>query len=144
MDKNTVASELKTLLKGEQMAVESYEKFIMAADNNKIKEGLQKIQMDHKEHSSILAKRIQELGDVPEYNTGIAGVFSGMKLGIETNDKTSSDILKMAYDGEDKGIAAAEEVVRGDLDNSSMELVKNILSQDHDHLKSMLELMSES
>jgi len=144
MDKSIVTKELNTVLKGEQMAVESYEKFISAADNEKIRNGLQQIQKAHKEHTSLLAKRIQELGAVPDYSTGVVGVFSNMKLEVETNRKNSVDILKRAYDGEDKGIAAAEEVVRGDLDDTSLELVKNILSQDHDHLKSMLSLMSDN
>jgi bacterioferritin len=144
MDKITVANELNTLLKGEQMAVEAYGKFISAVDNEKIRESLQKIQINHKEHSGQLSERIQNLGGVPDSNTGIVGVFSDMKLGMQTNGKSSYDVLKMAYDGEDKGIAAAEEIIRGDLDDTSLELAKNILSKDHDHLKVMLKLISEN
>ena len=144
MDKTTVINELNTVLKGEQMAVEAYEKFISAADDDKIRESFQQIQLNHKEHTGKLAERIQNLGAIPDYSTGVTGVFANMKLGMETNGKSSIDILKRAYDGEDKGIAAAEEVVRGDLDDTSLELVKNILSRDHDHLKSMLSLMSDS
>lgn len=144
MDKSMVAKELNAVLKGEQMAVESYEKFISEADNEKIRNGFQQIQKDHKEHAVLLAQRIRDLGAVPDYNTGIAGVFANMKLNVETKGKSSADILKRAYDGEDKGIAAAEEVVRGDLDVTSLGLVKDILSHDHDHLKSMLSLMSDS
>ena len=144
MDKTTVINELNTVLKGEQMAVEAYEKFISAADDDKIRESFQQIQLNHKEHTDKLAERIQNLGAIPDYSTGVTGVFANMKLGMETNGKSSVDILKRAYDGEDKGIAAAEEVVRGDLDDTSLELVKNILSRDHDHLKSMLSLMSAS
>lgn len=144
MDKTTVTKELNTVLKGEQMAVLAYEKFISAADSEKVKESFQQIQRNHKEHAGKLAERIQDLGAVPDYSTGVSGVFTNMKLEMDTNGKSSVDILKRAYDGEDKGIAAAEEVVRGDLDETSLELVKNILSRDHDHLKSMLHMMSES
>lgn len=144
MDKSTAAKELNAVLKGEQMAVESYEKFITAADNEKIRNGLQQIQKNHKEHASLLAARIQDLGAVPDNSTGIAGVFANLKLNFETSGKSSDDILKRAYDGEDKGIAAAEEVVKGDLDDASLGLVKDILSHDHDHLKLMLSLMSDS
>ena len=144
MDKSTVIKELNTILKGEQMAVESYEKFISAADSQQIKEKFQDIQKNHKDHVSQLAERIQDLGEVPEYSTGVAGIFSNMKLNAETNGKDSADILKKAYDGEDKGIAAAEEVVKGDIDDVSLNLVKNILSRDHDHLKMMLSIMSDS
>lgn len=144
MNKGRAAKELNIVLKGEQIAVESYEKFISAADNEKIRNGLQQIQEAHKEHTGLLAQRIQDLGAVPDYNTGITGVFANMKLNAETNGKSSADILKKAYDSEDKGIAAVEEVVRGELDDTSLELVKDILSHDHDHLKSMLSLMSDS
>ena len=144
MDKTIVTKELNAVLKGEQMAVEAYEKFISAADNEKIRESFQQIQKNHKEHAGKLAERIQNLGAIPDYSTGVTGVFANMKLEVETNGRSSVEILKRAYDGEDKGIAAAEEVVRGDLDDTSLELVKNILSRDHDHLKSMLNLMSEN
>ena len=143
MDKTTVTKELNTVLKGEQMAVEAYEKFISAVDDEKIRESFQQIQLNHKDNAGQLAERIRNLGAIPDYSTGISGVFANMMLGAETNGKNSADILKRAYDGEDKGIAAAEEVVRGDLDDISMELVKNILSRDHNHLKSMLTLMSD-
>lgn len=144
MDKTIVANELNTLLKGEQMAVEAYEKFISAVDNEKIRESFQQIQINHKEHAGHLSERIQNLGGVPDSNTGISGVFSNMKLGMQTNGKSSYDVLMMAYDGEDKGIAAAEEIIRGDLDDTSLVLAKDILSHDHDHLKLMLKLMSEN
>lgn len=144
MDKTIVTKELNAVLKGEQMAVESYEKFISAVDNEKIRENFQQIQKNHKEHAGRLAERIQNLGSIPDYSTGVTGIFANMKLDMETSGKSSVDILKRAYDGEDKGIAAAEEVVRGDLDDTSLELVKDILSRDHDHLKSMLHLMSEN
>lgn len=143
MDKTTVANELNIFLKGEQMAVEAYDKFISAVDDEKIREGFQQIQVDHKQNASRLAERIQDLGQVPGRNTGVSGVLANMKLGMQTDGKSSFDVLKMAYDGEDKGIAAAEEVVRGDLDATSMKLAKEVLSNDHDHLRAMLKLMSD-
>ena len=143
MDKNDVAKELNTVLKGEQMAAESYEKFIAEVDDERIRESFQQIQKNHKENAAWLAERIQDLGAVPQHGTGVSGVFAGMMLGMETSGKSSEDILKRAYDGEDKGIAAAEEIVNGDLDETSRELVKNVLSRDHDHLKTMLHMMTD-
>ncbi len=144
MNKTKGIKELNTVLKGEKMAVEAYEKFISATDNEKIRESFQQIQLNHKGNADQLAERIQNLGAVPDYSTGISGVLANIMLGLETNGKNSADILKRAYDGEDKGIAAVEEVIRGDLDDTSMTLVKDILSRDHGHLKSMLALMSDS
>lgn len=139
-----VINHLNTLFKGEQMAVEGYEKFIEAADDMKIKSRLQEIQRDHKEHASLLAEKIQSMGGRPEYGTGITGVISNLRLALETRSKGDSiEILKRAYDGEDKGIAMAEKVVKEELDEDSKKLLDQILSKDHDHLKSMLSLLTE-
>jgi bacterioferritin len=144
MDGDSVRKELNTLLKGERMAVESYEKFIFAVDNEGIKSEFQNIQSRHRQHVEKLAERIRDIGGRPDYNTGITGVIANARLTMETKSmKDSFDILKRAYDGEDRGIAAAEEVITGNLDEESRQLVNNILAQDHEHLKSMLSLMSE-
>ena len=144
MDDYDVQRELNSLLKGEQMAAESYEKFISAVDEEGVKDELQKIQKQHKQHTAMLAEHIQNIGGRPDYNTGITGVIANARLTMETKSMNNSfDILKRAYDGEDKGIAAAEKVVSGNLDDESRKLVNNILAQDHNHLKSMLSLMSE-
>lgn len=144
MDDNSIQKELNALLKGEQIAAESYEKFILALEDEGIKNEFQNIQRQHKQNAAQLAERIQNIGGKPDYNTGITGVIANARLTMETKSmKSSFDILKRAYDGEDKGIAAAEEVVSSNLDEESRKLVNNILSQDHKHLKSMLSLMSD-
>ena len=144
MENNTSIKNLNTLLKGEHMAIESYEKFIQSSNDDKIKSSLQEIQRDHKEHAAKLAQRIQSIGGKPEYGTGIPGAISSVRLTLETRAKTDSmEILKRAYDGEDKGIALAEKAAKCDLDEDSKKLVNVILSDDHDHLKSMLSLLTE-
>lgn len=144
MEDYDIQRQLNSLLKGEQMAAESYEKFILAVEEKGIKDELQNIQRQHKQHAAILAEHIQNIGGRPDYNTGISGVIANARLTLETKSMNNSfDVLKRAYDGEDKGIAAAEKVVSGNLDEESRKLVNDILSQDHDHLKSMLSLMSE-
>lgn len=143
MEKTTVIKELNTILKGEQMASESYEQFISAVENEKIRNKFQQFRLQHKVHADQIADRIRTLGAVPDFGTGITGALSHIKLEFETRGKGSADVLKRAYDGEDKGIALAEEVIKGDLDQTSKKLVENILSQDHEHLKSMLNLMSD-
>lgn len=145
MDDYDVQKGLNALLKGEQMAVESYEKFIFAVEDGAIKNEFQSIQSQHKQHAEQLAERIRSVGGRPDFNTGISGVIANARLSIETKNmaNNSFDILKRAYDGEDKGIAAAERIVSGSLDEESRRLVNNILAQDHGHLKSMLSLMSE-
>lgn len=144
MENKEIANELNKLLKGEEMAVQAYEKFIEGADNEKIRSSLQQIQKNHKLNADKLAERIQDLGEAAEYSTGMPGLFSDMKLSMEMKGKSSDEILKQAYDGEDKGIAAAEKTIKEDLDDTSMNVIHDVLSCDHDHLKAMLSLMSDS
>lgn len=139
---NKSVNELNTVLKGEYMAVDSYERFIKAADDDNIRNEFKNIQQDHRQHIGQLSERIAVLGGHPENGTGIAGVFSNTKLAIQTMRADSEDILKKAYDGEDQGIAAVEEIIKGDLDDESRQLVDGILSQDHDHLKKMAHMIA--
>lgn len=141
---NTVINELNTVLKGEVMAIESYDRFISETKDQKVKKVFQEIQEDHKEHVNLLENRIKELGGQPKEKLGFAGFMANAKMTLKNIGETKTiDLLKDAYDGEDKGIAMVEEIVKGDLDDASMKLVKDILSVDHDHLKTMNNLIAE-
>lgn len=51
------------------------------------------------------------------------------------------DIIKKLYDGEDKGIAAAENIIRNELNDENKKLVSEIISTDHEHLKGLQSLL---
>lgn len=137
MRDNTIES-LNSLLKGEQMAIEAYQRFIGDAGDQQVKTVLGQIHEDHMENSELLAKRIEELGGEPQFDVGMGGMMAGMKLAVQDAvNGTPEQILKRAYDGEDKGIAMAEKVVRTEMDPVSRQVAENVLSADHDHLKSM-------
>lgn len=141
---NKTINELNAVLKGEQMAIQAYERFINEMDGEDLKEKLKNIQMDHKRHSDELAQYIKNNGGQPQYGTGLGGIMAELKAAVEQIGKrTSYDILKEAYDGEDKGIAMAEEVVKGDLDKESSTLVNRILQEDHAHLKELAKLIGK-
>ncbi len=144
MDKDTAIKELNTVLKGELMAAESYEMFISNVDDQRIKEHFERFRADHKEHAELLSERISSLGADPDKGTGIPGMFSQLKLEIETNGKDSGDVLRRAYYGEDKGVKKAEEIVKGDLDAESADLISNILSKDREHLNTMVNIMQNN
>ena len=135
---NTIVNELNGLLKGEHMAVEAYERYIGEVNDDTVKEELKNIQMEHKSHVSTIAQRIQNLGGKPEDSTGIAGFMANAKAALQfSGERSTVDIIKEAYDGEYKGIAMAEELVKGDLDNESANIVQKILKADQGHLKKM-------
>lgn len=139
---NTSINELNTLLKGEHMAIDGYEKYIQNVDDVNIKNQLQKIQQDHKQHAIKIAERIQNLGGKPVDGTGIMGKMAQIATNIkEIGKKNNIEILKEAYNGEDNGIKMGDEVVKGDLDQESRNLVNDILNDDRNHLNVISNLM---
>jgi bacterioferritin len=144
MDNDTLINELNTVLRGELMAVESYDLFIANTDDEKSRQLFRQFRADHKEHAELLSDRIRSLGAVPGKGTGIPGTFSQIKLEFETKRKDSEEILKRAYFGEDKGVKMVEEIVKGDLDPESAKLVGRILSKDREHLIALMETMQEN
>lgn len=144
MEGSASNKNLNLLLKGEQMAVAAYEQHIRAADNGTIKTRLREIQLNHKEHVRKLADRISSMGGRPDYGTGVAGAVSGVLQTLNAGAGGDPvEILKKAYDGEDRGIETAEKVFGSGLDAESKKLVDNILTDDHIHLETMLSLMEE-
>lgn len=143
--KNTSINELNALLKGEYMAVDGYERYIRKVEDPNVKNELQKIQQEHKNHAIKIAQRIQDLGGKPAAGVGIAGktaeVVSAVKdIGL----KGTTSILVDAYNGEDKGIKMATEVVKGDLDSQSAAMVKEMLDDDRTHLTTLNSLINTS
>ncbi|QCX33548.1 DUF2383 domain-containing protein [Caloramator sp. E03] len=139
-----IIDELNTLLKGEYMGIDSYEKFIQKVQNKHVKHELQNIQKDHKNHAIKIAERIQDLGGEPVNGVGFIGKIAEVASNIKNiNKKSDIEILKQAYDGEDFGIRMATEVVKGDLDGNSAVLVKEMLNEDRNHLDTLNNLIRE-
>jgi bacterioferritin len=132
---------LNELLKGEHMAVQSYESVMPYLSENTRKE-ISGIIRDHKEHALEISDRITKLGGMPVESTGMAGAMSQMKLKAESLVQDEKSMLVKLYDGEDQGIAAVEKVSEGDLDKTSMEMVRKMLRTDHDHLKKLQQLIN--
>lgn len=141
---NVVVNELNSLLKGEHMAIGAYERYLNDLKAVDIRDEFQKIQQDHKMHASEIAGHIRKLGGNPDGNTGMGGFMASAKMTFqEAMGISDFQILKQAYDGEDKGIAMVEEIIKGDLDEESEKMVKKMMSTDHDHLKTMMSLIEK-
>lgn len=134
-------NELNAFLKGEYMAIDSYEKYIEKANSPKVKAELQRIQQEHKHHAAKIAERIQNLGGHPVSGVDIKGKIAETVYNIKNvGNQTDTDIIVSAYKGEDMGIKVGSEVVKGDLDNESMSLIGNIINQDKTHLDTLRDL----
>ncbi|WP_342504974.1 DUF2383 domain-containing protein [Sporosarcina sp. FSL K6-2383] len=138
----SVIKELNTFLEGNYMAIQAYEKYIHHIDNSDIKQTLQKIQQDHKEHAILVAERIQNLSGVPVDDVGMMGSIAELMNKIKGPTKDIVPILKDALVGEHRGIVKSKELLDGDLDPVSLELVKAILNHDQKHVDLLDELIS--
>jgi bacterioferritin len=134
-------NELNAYLKGEYMAIDSYEQFIEKVQDNKLKAQFQNIQQDHKRHAIKVAQRIQNLGGRPTGGVGFTGKVAEAVSSVKYMGKDDSFLLHQAFNGENKGIQMAEEIVKGDLDKHSAELVRDLLNEDRGHLNTLENLI---
>jgi bacterioferritin len=140
---NTVTNELNVVLKGEFMAMESFEKFIHHIPDLNAKNELKKIQQNHKKHTDQITQRIQTLGGKPSSGVGMSGKVAEIISDIKDITKTDPVFyLQEAYSGEAKGIKMAREIVKGDLDKESMNLIDQILDEDNSHLGTLNGIIS--
>jgi len=133
MDRKVV-KELNAYLKGEYMAIKSYEDFIERTKDQNVKQELQSIQQDHKQHAAKVTERINNLGGKPVKGAGLMGKMSDVKNLIKRNSDDTKFILKDAERGESRGVQMAEEIVKGDLDPESQKLINDILNEDRSHV----------
>jgi len=138
--KSNIVKELNSFLKGNFMAIHAYEKYIHHIKDVDIKQVLQKIQQNHKQHAGTIAKRIQDLGGVPVDDVGLMGNVAEWISQVKGPTKDSTSILKDALVGEHRGIEKSKELLNGDLDPQSLTIVKQVLDNDQEHVN-LLESM---
>lgn len=136
-----VVKELNAFLKGQYMGIHAYEDCIQKIDNPEVKKELQKIQQEHKVHASMVAERIQNLGGRPVNNEGMIGSIQQVIARFKGHESTEA-ILQGALKGEDYyGITISEEIVKGDLDQESKQLIEQILDHDQRHVEQLSQLL---
>ncbi|MDT8715193.1 DUF2383 domain-containing protein [Clostridium sp. 19966] len=137
-EKSSAISELNTFLKGEYMAISSYEKYIQKLEDINAKNAMIKVLNRHRQHAIQLNSRIKQLGGTPIQSVGISGTIGEMMLSLKNIGAHSKETLcKKAFEGEKKGLNMAEEIVKGDLDLESAVLVKNIISQERETMQEL-------
>lgn len=140
MHKQTI-KYLNKFLEGNYMAIHTYENYIKDIHDEKIKQLFQKIQQDHKNHAMKVAERIQNLGGVATHDVGIEGKMVEIVQNITGGTKDLQTIIKDAISGEQRGIEKSKEIVDGNLDEESLQLVKSILADDESHVEQLERLL---
>ncbi len=129
--KKEIIKELNTFLEGNFMAIRAYENFIQHIESDEIKHVLQIIQQNHKKHAMVIARRIQDLDGVPVKEIGMMAELANKVKGATKGDAA---IVKDALAGEQRGIKTSKELLEGDLDEESLEMVNHILNADEKHI----------
>ena len=141
MGNKDIVKELNAYLKGEYMGIHAYEHYIQQVEDPTVKKELQRIQQEHKRHAAKLAERIQNLGGKAVEDNGLMlSIREGM-LNIKGFPEDINAILQEAMKGQEKGVQMAEEIVRGDIDQESRQIVEENLDEDREHLDQLNNLM---
>jgi bacterioferritin (cytochrome b1) len=137
-DSETSIEELNTYLKGEFMAIDSYQKYIKKLHDPKAKEDMQNILDDHRRHAEMISERIEQLGGKPAKSVGLDGKMGELMNSIKNiPNRSDEDICREACYWEEKGSKMAMETVKGDLDHLSNTMIREIYSTDMNHLDTL-------
>lgn len=129
------------ILKGEHMAIETYQAYIDSLPNSHLRNHLVAIMTDHKAHASRISYYIQTNGGTVEEGTGLAGLTTKWSAKMMNGGENESlDMLEKLYSGEDKGLARAVQLSEDILSDAEREVLAPIFSDEHDHLKQLLGL----
>lgn len=133
MEAQSQTDTLNELLKGEHMAIHIYDKTKGIQQDSQVAEMLSKFEQDHKRHAEQLTQRITDLGGKPEAGIGLPGMIADLTAVINSL-RGPEHFLKQIYNGEDKGIHAYEDRI-DKIDTVSQNTVRQIMQEDHEHLK---------
>lgn len=141
MDNEIIIEELNTLLRGTYMGIRSMEHYIQKLEDGQLKQHFQSMQKDTKGNAQKIAERIQNLGGVPADDEGFSGsMHSFMHKVMLPND--SEKIIEDALKGIHKyGLQYSEELVRGDLDSESKQMVEEVFDTNRRHVEQLKELL---
>lgn len=124
---------INELLVGEHMAIHVYNKTKGLQQDPQVADMLSRFESDHKRHAEQLTQRIKDLGGYPNASTGFSGIMANLTSVINAI-RGPKHLLKQVYDGEDKGVHAYEDRLN-QLDSATQDVIKQIMNEDHEHLK---------
>lgn len=124
---------LNTVIKGEVMAVESYNVFIKNIDDRLLRGDLRGLQQVHRNHIAMLAKCIQEMGQIPGESAGFTGYMSNRILNNKTANSKDKTILKEMEDTNEKGLNTLRDIIENgkkNISKSTLQIVEKVYEED--------------
>lgn len=119
--------ELNTALKGEHMAIESFDHFIQDTKDENVKRHLMDMQQQHQFHAIQLSERIQQLGGNPVNTSGMPGIIAEVKHKISPNRYIDHSIIKTAIEGEEIGLQAYGDIFANLSDPANKKLTEEMI-----------------
>lgn len=140
-EQQNVIHELNDFLEGQYMGIHQYERLIQHTHDTRVKEVFQQIQQDHKQNALKVSERIQDLGGSAVDGVGIMGQIGETMQLLKGTPEDTNLLLKEACNGEEMGIRKSEQIVRGDLDVESRQIIEEVLDVDRRHVELLKELI---
>ncbi len=135
---------LGAILNGETVAIHMYDSFIPKMKDLEMKNTFQTIRTGHRRHLDQITRRIEELGHRPRIQLGLRMKIGEFMIDARTRVGIAPDKMsRWALKGEDMGITATEEVIKGDLDEVSKELVGIVLGENRDYINQLMEFINK-
>ena len=135
---------LNKVLKGEHMAIDLYGTYLDQDLPEDLKDEMKSIQADHQRHAALLTEYIKKAGGTPTEGSGFGGWMAESMARIQTTFVPDvGEILSQLYDGEDKGLARSVQLSEDHLAETERSLLEPILSDEHDHLKTLDNLIKK-
>ncbi len=123
------------------MGIRAFEHYLQELDHHELKQNFQSMQQDLKQNAAKIAERIQNLGGIPADVEGISGsIHSFMHKVMLPHD--TEKIIEDAIEGIDNyGVHYSEELVRGDLDATSKQIVEEVINTNRKHVEKLRQLL---
>lgn len=138
MNEKQSITTLNKFLKGIYMGISGFNRFIEKLQNSNLKNTFIQIRDDQVKHANIISDRIKQLGGTPVEDEGVIGKLTGSISFMFQSLSSEEKILKQAIKGENLyGIRMSEELVRDQLDEQSLNLVRQILDEDRKHVDAL-------
>jgi bacterioferritin len=141
MSRDIIIEELNTLLRGTYMGIRSLEHYIQKVDNQELKHSFQSMQQESKFDAQRLAEQIQNLGGVPADDEGFSGSIHSFMHKFMTPDNPTEMIEDALHGVDNYGIHYSEELVKGDLDPESRQLVEKVIDTNRSHADRLRQLL---
>ena len=139
--KDNEIKQLNMALKGEHMAIEVFDHYILDAKDEKVKEKLQEVQQQHKFQAVEISERIQKLGGNPVNTSGVAGAFAEIKFKVTPNKYINNNVVKTAIEGERLGLSALKEIEFKLNDNNNSNMIHNMIIENQKIVSDLNSLM---